>query len=264
MKKISLFYVIAVLGLWLSSCVSPSMMLRTPRDYDFSQFDSIRTDSDYVIAVNDKLLFRIYSAEGLSYLDNLISSANGQGGGINATAASGGRGMNFLVEYDSTIKVPILKDIKIAGMTIRQAERYLESLYATYYEKPFVVLTVTNNRVIIFPGGDGGTAKVLPLQNSNTSLFEALALAGGISDGKSRDIKLIRGDYNNPEIYRIDLSKISGLQQGMTILKAGDIIYVTPRDRTPSRILSEVTPWLGLVTTTITTILFFMNLKNRF
>ena len=261
MKKIGLLYIVAVLGLWLNSCVAPNRMLKTPREYDFSQLDSIRTDSDYVIGINDKLLFRIYSAEGLSYLDNLVSSDNGHS--IGSTSASGRRGIDFVVEYDSTIKVPIFKNIKIAGMTIRQAEKHLESLYAAFYEKPFVILTVTNNRVIIFPGGSGGTAKVLHLENSNTSLFEALALSGGISDGKSRDIKLIRGDYTNPEIYKIDLSKISGLKEGMTILKSGDIIYVTPRDRTPSRILAEASPWLALATTTISTVFLFIGLFKK-
>jgi polysaccharide export outer membrane protein len=262
MKKIRLLYIIAILGLWLNSCVSPSLMLRTPRNYDFSQFDSIRTDSDYVISVNDRLLFRIYSAEGLSYLDNIIASANGEGGS-NASITRSFQGIELLVEFDSTVKVPIFKNIKIAGMTVRQAEKHLESLYAAFYEKPFVMLTVTNNRVIIFPGGDGGMAKVLPLQNTNTSLFEALALAGGISDGKARNIKLIRGDHANPEVYQIDLSKISGLKDGMTILKAGDIIYVTPRDKTATRILAEAGPWLALTTTTITTVLLFLTLFKK-
>lgn len=255
------FYPIIVLCIITTACVSPSLMLKTPKDFNFSTLDSLKTDSDYVITVNDKIRMQIFSANGLSYLDNLIASTNGQGS--NSTMLGNNTGPEYLIEYDSTIKLPIFKNVKLAGLTIREAERYLERLYSQYYENPFVILNVTNNRVIIFPGGEGGTAKVLTLENTNTSLFEALAMVGGISDGRSKDIKLIRGDYSNPEIYKINLSKISGLKDGMVILKAGDIIYVTPRDRTASQIINEITPWLTLLTTTISVVTLFISILKK-
>ena len=65
----------------------------------------------------------------------------------------------------------------------------LEEKYASYYVKPFVLMSVQNKRVIVFPG-NAGDAKVIPLLNNNTSLIEALALAGGISDdGKAHKVK---------------------------------------------------------------------------
>src|SRR5574344_623756 len=141
-SSLTLLFSIFLLSIFISSCVSPSLMLKTPKDFNFAALDSLQTDSDYVIAVNDKIRMQIYSANGLSYLDNLIATTNGQN--TNSATNNLNSGAEYLIEYDSTIKLPIFKNIKLAGLKIREAERYLESLYAQYYENPFVILTVTN------------------------------------------------------------------------------------------------------------------------
>ena len=53
--------------------------------------------------------------------------------------------------------------------------------------------------------GDMSTLIVHILENNNTTLLEALAIAGGISTGKAKRIKLIRGDLKDPKVYLIDL-----------------------------------------------------------
>ncbi|MBK6834533.1 MAG: hypothetical protein IPG89_09750 [Bacteroidetes bacterium] len=55
------------------------------------------------------------------------------------------------------------------------------------------------------------------MEYNNTTVFEAIALAGGISqDGKAYRIKLIRRvtPNSNPIVYLIDLSKIEGIAPG--------------------------------------------------
>ena len=129
-------------------------------------------------------------------------------------------------------------------MTIRQAEESLEKAYADYFNDPFVKIRVINNRVIVFPGGEGGIAKVVKLENSNTTLFEALAEAGGIINGRADKIKLIRGDLKNPDVYLIDLSTVDGMKQADLILQANDIIYVEPRLRLSYFVTTELMPYL--------------------
>nr|MBA3704847.1 hypothetical protein [Bacteroidota bacterium] len=108
---------------------------------------------------------------------------------------------------------------------------------------------VINRRVIIFPGS-AGDAKVLPLHNNNTTLLEALALAGGIADyGKAHQVKLIRQNKDKNDVYLIDLSKIEGIKEGTMVLQANDIIYVEPRRRYASRVLQEIAPIVSLIST---------------
>jgi len=144
-----------------------------------------------------------------------------------------------------------VRETKIGGMTEKEAEKYLESIYSEFLNQPFVQIKVSNKRVIIFPGGQGGTASVLKLQNNQTSLFEALASIGGINDGRADKIKLIRGDLKNPQVYLIDLSTLEGMKKANLILQANDIIIVEPRAKIPQKIISEVTPYISLITTAL-------------
>lgn len=230
-----------LLILLFSACTAyhPSQMLRTGPDFKYDQFSDTLHARNYQIAPNDKILIQLFThnAESVFYVDPSLES-DISGGGIN-------NGIECLVEYDGTVKIPVLNRVKVSGYTVREVEKMLEEMYADYFNDPFVLIKVTNNRVIVFPGGEGGIAKVVLLQNSNTTLFEALAEAGGINDGRADKIKLIRGDLKNPEVYLIDLSTVDGMKQANLILQANDIIYVEPRMRLSNKLTSEIMPLLS-------------------
>lgn len=233
------FLYLLVFIVFASGCrvFAPSQMLRVG-DYPISEFtDSIKTQ-EYLISPNDELQISIYTKDGERLIDP-ISTTNLQLKTEN----------KYLVEFDGQVKLPILNRTMIAGKTIREAEMMLEERYATFFNNPFVQLKVTNNRVTIFPGGEGSQAMVLTLDNTNTTLFEALAKAGGIQDGKAHKIRLIRGDLKNPKVYIIDLSTIKGMTEANLVLQANDIIYVEPRNKIPQKILENITPYLSLLTT---------------
>ncbi len=113
---------------------------------------------------------------------------------------------------------------------------------------PFVQISVTNRRVIVFPG-NGGDAKVLYLANNNTTLLEAIALAGGIAErGRASRIKLIRkNDNGQRQVYRIDLSTIEGLKYTDILVQANDYIYIEPVPEIGRELLKEVAPIVSLI-----------------
>ncbi len=215
-------------------------MLRTPRNFNYSTFSDSLIKNNYVISPNDELSFKVYTLNGDKLLEQNTSSQNNTTGPI-----------SYVVDYNGVVKLPIVRETKIAGMTEREAEFYLESVFAEFLNQPFVQIKVTNKRVIIFPGGQGGNASVLKLQNNQTTLFEALASVGGISDGRANKIKLIRGDLKNPQIYLIDLSTLDGIKKADLTLQANDIIIVEPRAKIPQKIISEISPYISLVTTAL-------------
>ena len=159
----------------------------------------------------------------------------------------------YFVDSKGYVKLPLIGNIKIAGLTIVDAQNYLEQVYSDYYVKPYVNIKVTNKRVIVFPG-NGGDAKVLYLNNNNTTVIETIALAGGIAvDGKAYKVKLIRNDEDNkkPKVYLMDLSTIDGLAVGNSVVHANDIIYVEPRYRVARTLVGEITPIVSLITSTL-------------
>jgi len=213
-------------------------MLRTGKNFTYATVPET-PQFEYTVASNDFVSFRIFSNDGFKLIDltNYSSSAG----------AASNISMEYLVEHDGIIKLPIIGKTKIAGLTIRESELMLEEKYAEFYNKPFVMLNVTNRRVIVFTGTGGG-ASVINLTNNNTTLLEALALAGGISTGKAKKIKLIRGDLKDPQVYLLDLSTIEGMTQANIVIQANDIIYVEPVYKITRTILAELNPIMGILT----------------
>lgn len=218
-------------------------MFRTPKDYKYGT--QIRdTTLEYRIAANDEISFRLFTNNGLKLVD--VTENNPQ------MFQQLNQGITYIVEFDGQVNLPIIGRVDVGGMTIREAEFFLEEKYDEVFIDPFLLLNVTNRRITIFPGS-GGDGVVITLQNNNIKLLEALALAGGLADeGRAARIKLIRGDLSNPEVYLIDLSTIEGISQSDIILQANDIIYVEPIGVTTRQLLGEVTPVLTLLTGLLT------------
>ena len=60
-------------------------------------------------------------------------------------------------------------------------------------------------------------------------------------------MRLLRGDFNNPEVYVIDLSTIEGLRQANLAVQPDDIIYIEPAQR-PLSGLRDFTPIISAIT----------------
>jgi len=243
-KRLSIL-LIGVISFLFSSCgINSNLMLKTQKDYVFAEIDSINsTKEEYRLDVNDIIQFRFFTNNGQRILDLSTSSEAGQNQLFNPNNS-----INYVIQKDSLINFPAIGQLNLVGLSIREAELFLETAYSDLYVNPFVQISVTNRRVIVFPG-NGGEAKVLYLANNNTTLLEAIALAGGITErGRASRIKLIRkDDYGQRQVYRIDLSTIAGLQYTDILVQANDYIYVEPVPEIGRELLKEVAPIVSLI-----------------
>ncbi len=238
MRKI---FILLALASVFSSCkmLKPNVMLKTPKEYKFAKLVDSLSTSDYKIAPNDAVIFRVFSNDGFKLIDLTNSFANVRGD------------IDLIVDIQGILKLPLLGKVNVAGLTIRETENLLEKRYEEFYIKPYVTIRVTSKRVIVFPGA-GGQARVVPMLNNNTTIFEALALAGGIfEDGKAYRVKLIRNSKPKAEVFLMDLSTIEGITAGNTLVQANDLIYVEPRIRFAQKFAAEIAPFLTLLSTTV-------------
>lgn len=244
-------FLFALLLVGISSCkvLRPSLMLKTSKTYNFDKITDTLVKENYRIASTDAIQFKVFANDGFKLVD-MSNSGN---------VTNSGAVIEETVDKDGYLKLPLLGKIKVIGLTIREAQSMLEKEYETFYVKPFVQLKVVNKRVIVFPGS-AGAARVVPIVNNNTTVFEAIALAGGITeDGKAYRIKLIRRTNDKPEVYLIDLSKIEGIAAGNITVLANDIIHVETRPRIAQKALQEITPYLTLLTSSLTLYFIFTN-----
>ena len=158
----------------------------------------------------------------------------------------------YLINHEGKVKLPLVGFIKLSGFTLYQSDSVLMEKYAEFYKDPFVITSISNRRAFIFNGQE---AKVVLLNNENTSIIEALAATGGIKNfNKSHNIRLIRGDLKNPYVEVIDLSTIEGMTRANLQLQNRDIVYVEPVRRVLVEATRDYSPIFSLFTSIITLI----------
>jgi polysaccharide export outer membrane protein len=244
------FFFLAAL-LVISSCkLVPNRMFMTPPGYSFAKDSLQKSDTPYIIQSNDKFELHIFSNDGFKLVD--ITQSN-----ISQTASS--EGITYEVQFNGEAKLPVIGQIALKGLSIKEAELLLQEKYSKYYKDPFVLIRVVSRHALVFHG-DGGKGSVVQLMNDHTSLFEALAMAGGLSDySKSYKIRIIRGDYRNPQVYLADVSSLEGLKTSELEIYPNDIIYIDSGSNLRKRLTSELVPYLSI----ITSLLIFVAYINK-
>ena len=249
---------LAGLMFWSSCTINSHVMLKTPKNYVFDTPPDKPMD-EYIVSVNDVLQFRLFANDGFQ----LIDIATGQAGSASQAVFSQRNIINYVVQTDSLVRLPVLGKVNLVGKTISEAEGFLQAEYAKFYVEPFVILTITNKRVIVFPG-TGSSASVVSLPNNNTSLIEVLALVGGIaSNSKASRIKIVRQTKEKKDVYLVDLATIEGINTGSMIVQANDIIYVEPNPNLAREALSDITPVLSIFSSALVVWATFVNLNKN-
>lgn len=227
-------------------------------DEDFTEQDLSAAvnaaEKNYVIQVDDMLTLEVFTNDGERIVDpnNELQQ--------NAQNIQNRQQINYLVKTDGTIKFPIVGQVKIDSLTLDQAESLLQNLYDEYYKQSFVRLQFSNKRVVVL-GATATGGQIIPLVNENVSLVEVLALSGGLDmTSKAQNIKVIRGHLDNPKVYQINLSSITGMKQSMMDIEPGDIIYIEPWRRPFLEGTRDIAPILSLLSSTLALILVLQNL----
>lgn len=237
------FWLTAAIALFISSCsVNKNLMFKTDDDFAFDTLNIDSSNYEYRISTDDILSIELYTNEGSMILEFTTSS-------VSRPANFSRPEVSYVVDKTGHVELPGIGLQKLSGMTIREAQDFLEEAYVYQFNKPFCLVKVINRRVLVFPGS-GSDGYVVPLTNPNISVIEALAQAGGMRErGNASRVKLIRGrGGEDQKVVLIDLSTIEGIKYANLPVQAGDIIYVEPTPQVPTEILKDAQPFFQLIT----------------
>lgn len=174
-------------------------------------------ERDYLIQKNDWLEMQVYTNRGEKLIDPMPELTTN-----NAVTTDERLNPQYLVDHNGICKLPMIGEIKLEGLTLRQAEEAVQKNYGQYFKEPYVLLKFTNKRVVVL-GALGG--HVVPLTSQNMTLAEILAVAKGpTNDTKVQNIRIARQDT----VYQVDLSTIEGFNSGNMVMKPGDVVYAEP------------------------------------
>jgi polysaccharide export outer membrane protein len=233
-------------------------MFKTPKDGSF-KFDSLQMEpsEDYKIGAGDRFMFYFSTNNGERIINGLsgVAGTNGQ-----VFMQNNQNMMDYLVRRNGTVELPVVGIYHVEGLSVIQLEDSLTKVLAKQFQNPFVQIRLSNQRVIVFPGR--GQAQVVYLTNINTTLLEVIAMAGGLgNDSYSNSIKIMRKNKSGKRsVFKIDLSTIEGMKQAEMIVQSNDYIYIDYKPRIASGILTEIAPWISLVSTSLTLFFIFLRL----
>ncbi len=237
-------FLVLVSIVFMFSCRSmrSTDMFRTEKEYPFTVFD--KSEKISIIQPNDRIAITMATNEGHNLLERSFAQ--------NPTSSRQTEDQDYLIELDSLVKIPTLGRIKLGGMTIREAEDFLEGLFSENYQNPYVKIKITNRKVTIF-FEQGKTGQIIPLPEEEMTLIEAIATAGGLSkNSKSYEIKLLRGNLNDgAQIYKYNIHNAKDLNKYNFMLESNDIIYVESRPRYFTKFLEEIQPYMILISTSL-------------
>ena len=134
----------------------------------------------------------------------------------------------LLIKRDGSINIPDVGKVFLSGLSLNNAIDVIKNKISSTFIGVDVFITLVNVRDIqIMVAGNVFNPGPYTL-NGNSSIFHALSVSGGPSDGGSfREIQLSR---NGEIIDTIDLYQtfIYGKNKLNTRLKSGDLIFVKP------------------------------------
>jgi polysaccharide export outer membrane protein len=218
--------------------------------------EAIATERNYLIQKNDLLRLDIYSNNGEKLIDPNPEMSGGTAKTSNQSSQqTPTEQTSYLVDLNGLAKLPMIGEIKLEGLTLRQAEEVVQKEYSKFFKEPFIKMSYSNKRVVVL-GAPGG--QVIPLTNQNITVAEVLALAKGVDNmAKAHNIRLIRGSH----YYQIDFSTFQGYNEGNMIVEPGDIVYVEPIRRPFIEAFRDNSVLLYPLVTIVTLIVAFKNIK---
>jgi polysaccharide export outer membrane protein len=223
LRAIHAHFILVSLVMSLLGCSSyrQNIMFKTGENFKPASIkqEALIAEKNYVIQKNDYLKLEVFSNKGERVIDPDGELLKEMGGGTQNTQRPQ---LTYLVNSEGIAKFPMIGEIKIDSLSLRQAEEILQKQYNQYFTDCFVALTFLNKRVIVL-GAVGG--QVIPLINQRVSLTEVLALSKGLAnDAKAHNIRVLRGD----QVFLVDFSTIQGFKSGNLVIEPGDIVYVEP------------------------------------
>lgn len=244
MRLIGLFLFV----LSFSSCaIQQNMMWRDTEKMETLEYPP---NNEYMIAQNDLLQITIQPNEGINLIDP-SGTPNSKSNSMVDFSRTNQSFHQYLVDPKGQIKLPVFGYVNLEGKTICDAELFLEEQFKTVFKKPYVRVQVLSRKVIVFPGGSG-KAQVLQLPTLNTSLMEALALAGGINTfGKAKAVKIIRRVDDEYIVYRIDFRTVDNLAASEISLQSNDMVYIESVRNIAGEVVQELSPYFSLLSSAL-------------
>ena len=223
--NIKTFIWLSLIIIIISSCVPQKKMLYMRVKEDADTLTEFKNDREVIYKVQngDNLYIKIVSMDETT---NELLNPMGSGGG----GGSGG-GANYLNSYTVTeegyLEFPLVGNIYVKNQTVEEITNLLTEHLGDYIKEFVVIIKLVNFNITIL--GEVSSPGLYEIYQTDINLFEAIAMAGDMTDFSIRDdVTIIRKTKDGSKVRQVDMSRRSFLSSEYYYLQPDDIVYVKP------------------------------------
>ncbi len=247
--KILIFFSIAVLTAF-GSCASRKEMIYLNSIENKSTIES-KFSYDLKIKEDDMLKIVISSENPeIAIPYNTISSAEGN------NAATAG----YLVSKDGYITMPILGQLKVAGLNREELVLKIKNELKDAIKNPTIDVQILNFKISVL--GEVLNPGQFTVNGNRISVFDALSLAGDLTIfGKRKDILIIRENDGVKTFIRIDITNPDFINSPYYYLTQNDVVYIEPNKAKISS--GKINPNLSIAISATSLVITIIALLSR-
>jgi polysaccharide export outer membrane protein len=222
-KPIS-FIQLFLLFIIINGC-TPVKKITYLNDSRNSEWDVSPIPPKHHLEIGDILMVKVISRnEESNNLFNLETNTNS----ANPTLTAANLYLNgFTISQEGTIDIPNVGEVLVINQTLEEAEETILKKAEEFLINPFVIVKLANFQFTIL--GEVNVSGNFPVYKEGLTIYDAIAMAGGINDyGNLTKIKIIRSENNKKQVHKIDLTSSDVLNSDFYYLRNNDLIYVQP------------------------------------
>lgn len=264
MKNYAIFYLLALSLVIHSSCSNTrdiAMFQETKNNV--TRYHIPNKGKEHKIKPHDNLYISILTLDpeinilfNPSFPGNGIMSGTEQMYGSPASQYING----YMISEEGAINLPILGEIKLAGLNLKQAEEQLKIKAEEYLKEPIIQVKYLNYKVNV--SGEIRRPGIYYNYEGNINILDAIDMAMGITDyANLKNVIVKRHIGERITTYNVDLTDNSIFSSEVFYLQPNDMIYIPPsnlkRRRENSQTYSQV---LSTISTLLVAAALFINL----
>ena len=212
--------IVMLLALFLlMGCADKSDYVLLQSDENIStQKVTLKQSYEYIIMPQDRVLISLYRNPEVTSESAYGSSELGQ------KMQDDG----VLVDAKGYVFLPLIKRVKLAGLTQEEAARHITEKYKAFLKIPTVYVEVINKRVYVI--GEVKNPGPIKVDREKLTVLEAIASAGDLTDNAVRDNIIILSRNNQHKLYlrKVDLTHFDHVALSNMMLRPNDVVYVQP------------------------------------
>ena len=220
--------IISVVGILFVSCMTPKSInyLQRPSELIPDYPDTVGF-KEYRLQKGDYINIRLYSLnEADLSLYNCNTSAATASSDLSADNPIG-RLCLFIVDNEGNIDYPYIGQIAVVGKTLREVKFELEEIFNKNIAKYISVDIALANRSFSIIGE--GVSKRIAMPHDKITIFQALAMAGDLSEFADRSVvKLVRLTERGTIVKKFDLRTEKIIDSEYYYIHPNDVLYIQP------------------------------------